>query len=314
MNLPLLLRGSRRSGTILIIVAGISALLASLSLAFLARMRSDAEESLLVVREAQAHIMLVAGCNYIMEASRLGWGSISPTGTITPAEGFGWVDVRDGKKGPKLEGQMNADDDSRFPIGTAARFPMFVEQRPPFAVLPKVAPNAIDMSPSAGAALGRPYVRNKDPQPVVDPQANWLDYVRGQPVTDQSCFTASWFRVYRDGPASFIITCGAGETQGYREDELTTPQALAVFNGDLGYFRSLRLAEPVLWYRVGWSPAVASSDYQNIQNEYKPPGGADTYEQRPFNTTHESRSQGRAVNAVGTISYVQRLVNEPAHW
>ena len=66
--------GSTRSGTILIIVAGISALLASLSLTFLLRIRDGAQSSLLVERETQARLMLHAACAYVLEAGRIGYG------------------------------------------------------------------------------------------------------------------------------------------------------------------------------------------------------------------------------------------------
>src|SRR5688572_33473510 len=106
------LRGPQhRRGTILIIVAGISALLASLALTFLVRNRSDAEETQATIREVQARIMLVAACNYIQEGSRLGWdqypstpaatNDVFPTGSSAAAsvpvheETFGWLDVRD---------------------------------------------------------------------------------------------------------------------------------------------------------------------------------------------------------------------------
>src|SRR5271163_2877550 len=77
-----------RRGTILIIVAGLSALLASLALAFLVHMRSDVEEATGVVNEVQAHLMLLAGCNFIQEASRLGYDSnppqVSAAGAASP--------------------------------------------------------------------------------------------------------------------------------------------------------------------------------------------------------------------------------------
>jgi hypothetical protein len=107
---------SSRQGTILIIVAGVSALLAALALAFLARMRSDTEESQYLLQHAQAKIMLAAACNYVQETSRLGWdrypfptaANPSPPAPSTPTvdglniheEAFGWVDVRTGETGP----------------------------------------------------------------------------------------------------------------------------------------------------------------------------------------------------------------------
>jgi hypothetical protein len=64
---------------------------------------------------------------------------------------------------------------------------------------------------------------------------------------------------------------------------------------------------------VEWSPYVASSDYQNLENEW---GGKkiETFLQRPINTSQETRCQGRMVNHVGTIRSIQRLLNEPDHW
>jgi hypothetical protein len=89
-----------RQGTILIIVSGISVLLLGMSVAFLARTGSDAEENRMVVREAQARIMLVAACSYVQECSRLGWDDPA---TPQHEEAYGWIDVRDGDVGPKVE-------------------------------------------------------------------------------------------------------------------------------------------------------------------------------------------------------------------
>src|SRR5476651_1933059 len=84
-----------RRGAVLILVAGVAGLMVALSVAFLTRMRSDAEENMLIVREAQARIMLTAACSYIQEASRLGYDQGNHE------EAYGWIDVRNGKLGPK---------------------------------------------------------------------------------------------------------------------------------------------------------------------------------------------------------------------
>jgi hypothetical protein len=116
MKIP---HSSTRHGTILIIVAGICALLAGLSLTFLTRMRSDVQESQLVIQEAQARIMLSAACCYLLEASRLGYDTlvydrpgIQGVGEARATEnknfhleGHGWIDVRDGTVGPKADFQ-----------------------------------------------------------------------------------------------------------------------------------------------------------------------------------------------------------------
>lgn len=308
-------RTSPRSGTILIIVAGISALLASLTLTFLAQMRHDVEESRLVVQETRTRLMLMAGCNYVMEASRLGW-SAAPG---DPTEGFGWIDVRDGTWGPKNQDGTLVGNGLRWinldlaPADRpAARCPMFVERRPPFAVMPTVAPNPI---PDQGADLGRAVCFKPDPIAAVDAQTQWTTWITGDRRADPQAPCESWFRVYRDGAATFTITCGAGGTQGFRNwDEVIAANATSLFGNDRSFFASLRNDEVVHWYRIAWSAAVASSDYQFLQNEGHLPNRADHYTMRAMNVTRESRSQGRQVNAVGTIAWVQRLVHEPDHW
>ena len=201
---------SPRAGTVLIIVAGISALMASLALAFLANARADVEDTELTIRDTQARIMLVAACSYLMEASRIGWEPMNPadpSGTRAPtpvstehAESFGWIDVRDGGFGPRTNTAAVTDGDrtrsvdangnpypvdnpmaagtfgpkamggERFPPGVPARFPMHVLVRPPFAISPKVAENPVNL---AAPDNGLSYLRNPDPQPAVADYNEW---------------------------------------------------------------------------------------------------------------------------------------------
>ncbi|HYE04983.1 MAG TPA: hypothetical protein VEL07_05600 [Planctomycetota bacterium] len=116
---------SARPGAVLIVVAGICGLMAALSIAFLARMRTDASEMAVVVRDAQAKLMLSAACAYVLEAGRIGWDD-SPL----HRECFGWIDVRDGRVGPKFDAS-GLDDDRLFRIGSHARFPMQPMRRAP---------------------------------------------------------------------------------------------------------------------------------------------------------------------------------------
>ena len=90
-----------RSGTVLIIVAGLSALLASLALAFLARQRSSQQETIWFEQDIQARIMLTAACSYIAEGSRIGYDNLLGPNHI---EAYGWIDVRDGSVGPNTRG------------------------------------------------------------------------------------------------------------------------------------------------------------------------------------------------------------------
>jgi hypothetical protein len=336
-----------RRGTVLIIVAGISALLAGMALTFLVRMRSDVEESLATVREAQAHIMKVAACNFIMESARLGWDpkppNESPDGmrTTIRKEAFGWIDVRTGQPGPRGEdgNRLGPVDNNANPIigpdglpkwdpwvdltlpdtqRPAKRCPMYVMVRPPFAVSPRVAVNPIT---TEGADAFKPYLTQPDPQPFQTGMSSVnfaTAYAKGNRQPDLARFVPSWFRVWRATPATFVVTCGIGETQAFRTwQEVRDAGQTDLFGGDNAQGQSMfyfhQTQEIRLWYLIEWSAHVASSDYQNLQNEFSPKT-IETYLQRPINTSQESRSQGKLVNPVGTIRFIQRLVNEPRFW
>jgi hypothetical protein len=318
-----------RSGSLLVVVAGVAALLLSMTMVFLVRMRTGAEEADAAVRETSAHLMLVAACNYIQEASRLGWDD---PGTAQHEEGFGWIDVRDGGIGPKDQnGNLPAAYagswlDLSVPLATrkSARCPMYVMRRPPFAICPVAAPNPIA---SSGANKGMPYVANPDPIPAVHPVAanlpavpltptEWQQYASGDRTPLQNGQEPTWFRLFRDGPASFVVTAGCGGTMGWKAwGEIPTADRTA-FNGDQAFWQSMRESEALLWYRVEWSPAVAVPDYYNINNDFAISGSfaADHYFQSSMNWSMGVRNQGHNVNMGGTIRYVQRLMQEPTYW
>jgi hypothetical protein len=325
-----------RAGTILIMVAGFSALLASLALSFLVRMRTDVEESLSVIGETQAHIMLMAACNYIQEASRLGWDVAPPQTAATPAsswshrEGFGWVDVRDGSLGPKDQSGIQVWSgsagscwmDLSIPVARrpSLRCPMYVMQRPPFAITGAVAPNAIDNSQVGGVptnplTFGMPYLRHPDPIPVASTRS---EYILGDPTPNAQATNPCWFRIFRDGPSTFVVCCGCGGTQGFRDwqSDVLPNGGQALFANDAGFFNALLSDEIRLWYRVEWSASVASCDYQNIDNNFQP-APSDHYVWWPLNMSFnptDQRSQPHNTNMVGTIRMVQRLMNPPTYW
>ena len=218
-----------QKGTILIIVAGISALLASMSLVFLTRMRSDISETNAIVREAQARIMLSAACSYIQEASRLGYDFNSTKNTDFHPEGYGWIDVRDGAIGPKPSAipattnpvrffntsastgttphsdaaiySFRNDNSTIFPIGAARRFDMFMKTIPPFAIRLDAAPNPIDPQD------GIPFLSRPDPVPVLPREFNWSnpsnkdfnEFERGDPRPVSNSLGLAWFRLFRLG-------------------------------------------------------------------------------------------------------------------
>lgn len=336
-----MLNNKNRSGTILIIVSGLCALMASLSIAFIVRMKSDAEESRLVMADAQARIMLVAGLNYIQEASRLGWDDLN---TPMHEESYGWIDVRDGLLGPKTSSanpntgvlpvrkpEMGPPS-KNFPIGSAGRFPMFMWERPPCAVQLTNSYNPMPQD-SSHADFGLPYLRYPDPQPIINnawekngPPSNVNDsnfgnptlrtstnldtYLHGDPRPRTNSLGMSWFRVYRKGPATFIITCGAGGSGGHRSWATMSVDDKEPFGGDQTLWENLRAEEIIMWFEAEWNPAVGGATYQCIDNEQHP----DHYQWRPFNTTHEGQSQPHARNMVGTFRYIQRLRDEPDNW
>ncbi len=332
------MKARTRQGTILIIVAGVSALLASLALSFLMRMRSDVYASEATVAKTQAHIMMVAACNFIMERSRLGWDPPLEDGSLYPPfhrEAFGWIDVRDGQPGPKDEnnkrigipdgsGNMVWEDWVNLELSDVARpakrCEMYVQVRPPYAVSPKVSPNPIT---STGNFPYKPFALNPDPAPYI-PSYDYQDvedtagYIQGDTRMDIARKIPSWFRVWRATATTFVVTAGCGETGGYKDwNDVPATIKTDRFSNDPVMFAMYQEQEFRLHYLVEWSPYVASSDYQNIQNENKQSdskGPLDTYLQRGMNTSQETRSQGRHVNHVGTIRSIQRLVNIPKYW
>ncbi len=173
-----------------------------------------------------------------------------------------------------------------------------------------------------------PLAVHRDPEPVVNlvgPGAaprRGTRYAAGDRRPLPSGQTGAWFRVLRDGPATFVVTCGCGGTMGFRlQDWSGGAHAMsaadkALFADDLDTFRELEAQEVRLWYRVEWSPNVAAADYQCIENNL----GGDHYVEWPINAsamnadTGTMRSQPHPANMVGTIRWVQRLVNEPTYW
>lgn len=340
-----------RSGTILIIVAGVSALMASFALAFLMHARSDTEEVTATMRDAQSRIMLTAACSYIMEASRLGWGTATPT-SKEHVEAFGWIDVRDGSLGPRVttgpitQAQrdtqngtpnprpMDPADGRRidltggnfnFPIGVPRRFPMHVWERPPFAIRQQVNYNPVD---HAGVDQGRSYLRYPDPQPALprprlqdpaNPAGNpgeWAEWEAGDKRIRQESSAQSWFRIVREPTgAVFTITCGAGGTWGYRDwPEVLADSAGPLFNNDPGLFQNIQTQEVRMWYRVEWSPATTSIDMNYLHEHDEQSWRVSTMTHTGGGAQNNYSGQYMAPNMGGTIQWIQRLRHEPALW
>jgi hypothetical protein len=254
--------GARRRGTVLIIVSGIAGLLSALTVVFLITVRSDLDDVTILVQEGQARLMLSSACSYIQEASRIGWdfpsAAVSPDGGTQSeyCEAFGWIDVRDGELGPRVNTAPNAaigysDNTSppaktftspskvslgthvsppdylqagagNFPIGVARRFPMYVMTQPPYAIQLTVDYNPVLQAPNSDNGVS--YLRYPDPQPVTVngypgtvSDANFASWCTGNRTPRENSYGMSWFRLVREPSGSvFTVTCGAGATMGYR--------------------------------------------------------------------------------------------------
>jgi hypothetical protein len=300
---------SPRGGTVLIVVAGISALFLTLSLAFLSRMRGDAEESRMIVQEAQARIMLNAGLHYLQEASRLGWDDPA---TPEHEESYGWVDVRDGLPGPRdrTGRELASLTGGVFPApGTAARCPMFMMERPPFALKTNQAYNPVRGDAGLGWAARISYVA-PDPQPAA---TTWTEFRDGNPKPRGDSLGMAWFRVFREQDdlttpqderlSTFVITCGAGATDGFRDwADVSAESAQGRFNNDPQFFNALRQQERLLHFRVEWHPSVGGAGSVAV--------APDSYAQVPMNDTDDGWWSVRSF--AGSFLYIQRLDQPPA--
>jgi hypothetical protein len=326
---------SRLCGSALVLVAGIAAMLMSMSFAFLVQVRSHAEDSRLFLQEVQARAMLTAGLMYIQETSRLGWDDPAPSGDfaddVEHEEAFGWIDVRDGKAGPRFR-------DGRFPTGTgshdalgngdcfpwgggkAARCPMYRMRRPPFAIKATTVANPVRTDD-----LGLPWkdlvnFTVPDPQPL----GSSAEFITADRTPDPSTDGRSWFRVYRKSivsldatnpgtytsPAVFVVTCGAGASQGYRDwAEVVSAGAVDRF-GSQADFEEIRRTETIYWFETEWSPAVdAHRFYHNSWGWCYQLSQADHVSLYTYNGWY-----GYSHWPGGTFLYLQRLYSEPTNW
>jgi hypothetical protein len=313
--------GHARSGTMLILIAGISTLMLAVSLTFLVTMRSDSEESAQVVREAQARIVLIAGLHYIQEASRLGWDRPA---TTEHEEAFGWVDIRDGSAGPK-----DATGAPLWPVGsgvfpdtggTAARCPLYMMQRPPYATKAAYTYNPAPMDPSKPWRELVGY-KNPDPQPVA---TTWKDFASGDPQPRLDSLGLAWFRVYRDKddsdpatppvePATFTITCGAGGTMGFRTyHEAQAAGEAGYFGNDPNHFALLRAQERLLWFRTEWTSGVGGSGMgiRSINGRWDLP----EINKGSYPGVAGEHHWWVNRNLIGSFLWIQRLDHEPDHW
>ncbi|MDA3962563.1 MAG: hypothetical protein PF961_17390 [Planctomycetota bacterium] len=215
------------------------------------------------------------------------------------------------------DGDGLADRPAWPAVGSVARAPMFRMRRPPFAIEPVVAPNPIANNP-ADPAFGLPLLLHPDPLPAFGrgvaggaPATRWADWSAGERSALPGSEGRAWFRVYRDGPATFVVTCGCGGSEGFRDwPEVLGAQAEDLFQRDQRMFEDIVANEVRLWYRIEWSPAVNGNEPQTIgwngsQLSVVTGGKPDHVSKWPW---------ARIVNQGGTIQWIQRLRAPPELW
>lgn len=259
-----------RRGSILIIIAGICALLATLAATHLLRSRTEAAESLRVVQVGQARLMFAAACCYILEAAV----------PVVEAAGAG---ASRGDQVTDPQGYFTALGNRPNPPGRlVGRFPMYSMRLPPNAASLKrvydpdvresqrptrwrADPTEYAIDPETGKkADNQPApsgVWDSAPLPGSDNLAwfrvFWLAMV---PKATPDPYKSTPPAVFPDSPSAqtaaatavFIVTCGAGATRGYRSwDEVIADNAQSLF-GDEDTFRDLLANEIRYWYEVHW--------------------------------------------------------------
>ncbi len=324
------MRSDIRRGSILIVVVGMVAIMAGICLTFLAKARIEAQQMNVFNRTAQARIMLAAACAYVQETSRLGWDDPA---TVAHEEAFGWVDVRDGQPGPRTGEQLApatydgsgrlltpivyrtviasaATDAAGRPlwpnIGARSRHPLYRMVKPPYAISPDVTPNAIENDP-AKPLFGLPLLRKPDPMPSIS--TSYADFATGDPALVTGTAGRGWFRLYRDGPATFVVTVGSGGTQGFRDwPEVVALSNSSLFIGGQDSFEQMLGEEVRLWYRIEWSSAIS------ISIPTAGDGSKDHGDWASYPNTGITAPWATYANQGGTIQWIQRLRAPPEVW
>jgi len=195
-----------RSGALLIVATGLSAMMLGLALAFVMNMRNEAGRSDGLTQDVRCRLMLHAAKCYLLESSRLGWGA---------QETMGWNDVRTHAIGPIPIDRDPIAANALWSAGTwpapgsVVRCPIQRLTRPPFAVHP--GPRNTFSDPKGQTSIGalddalfnkHPVERviYADPEPIVpvgDPSFA-TGFAAGDRTPVPGSEFQSWFRVYRE--------------------------------------------------------------------------------------------------------------------
>ena len=94
-------RNQVRRGSVLVIVAALAAVMMATFAVVISQVQSEVSEGELLVRDAQARIMLPSALSFVLESARLG--------QTFDGESFGWTDIRDGGIGPRGPRDQNGN-------------------------------------------------------------------------------------------------------------------------------------------------------------------------------------------------------------
>lgn len=146
----------------------------------------------------------------------------------------------------------------------------------------------------------------------------------------------AWFRVYRDTVDQFIVTVGTGSTRGFRDwSEVVAAGEQNLFLGSDQVFREASTSERRQWYRIEWSPSVGGRTLVYPHQRNLGLHSTEDMQQKPLPTGYEmtvpnfdaGKGTGTTIfsgtdsgestyetNHMGSISFIQRLNQEPLEW
>jgi hypothetical protein len=263
-----------RRGSLLIIVSGLCTLLAILAVTFLSRARTDIDEADNLARQAQARIMLSAACCYLLEAAPAAHHDpVQPGDQFFP--GFGTLSGT-----PRLIG--------RFPMHSLILPPRAIPHGCVFQQFNGFRPFRSRQDPTTYQTVANPffnpalpvgnsnwdYAEATNETTIRSASPTYSDASKPNAVNipSQSSINTAWFRIYYKGEyssgtvnydgrappgtlaarATFMATCGAGASLGYR-DWAEVPAADRTYFGDAATFNAIAASESRMWFEVSWS-------------------------------------------------------------
>jgi hypothetical protein len=120
-------------------------------------------------------------------------------------------------------------------------------------------------------------------------------------------------------PAVFIVTCGAGASQGFKDWAKVLAEGAADAFGSPEAFAEIRAQERVLWFEVEWNPAVdamRSCGYLDVTGQGHGravgPGRNGSWSYQRRNPNDIATWQWFGYYQTGSFLYIQRLETAPS--